>query len=152
MLKFAVIGILASIAVVLGGMAAAWRRACVKITRDLFTRVTPDLVGHVTPPFVAQRHGTALVFLFLTVLASFILLGWKAAIIAFFATYIAMELAGLIFPRPSNRYYLDQIISDLRTWVALHPRTGNAAEAERVRTRLQIIESAVRSGDIQIAD
>jgi len=92
-MNIVIIGIFALLAIILGGMAAAWRRACVAITRRVHwtnwivcdgtgsDRPEPPEMGKLsnedvirfTPPWVSLRYLLALAFLALTVLTAFIL-------------------------------------------------------------------------------
>lgn len=146
--KWSVVILLSLLSIILGGMAAAWRRACVRITRQVVGRATPQLVSLFTPGFVAQRQRWAPLLCCCAVVTAWVLFNWKVALLAFALTYTLMGLAQFLYPGPTNPYYVEQITADLRAWIQIHNRMGDEAEERSAQHRLQVIESAVRAGDL----
>lgn len=154
--KVLIVGILVLVAIFLGGMAAAWRRASVTITRRVHTvnwmvgdgrgaeRPGPPGPGGLsnedvirfTPYWVSLRHTLALVFLFLTVIASFILFKYYVAIPISVVTYILMELSGYLFPRRDHPYYVWQVHSSLSTSLAIANRFRDQSRTDEMSSRL----------------
>lgn len=133
---------LSSLAVLLGGISAAWRRACVHITRHVFHVTTLNLVHRMTPDFVARRHGWSLVLLFTSSLLALILLGWQLALVTLIATYASMEAVGFVFPSRSSAYYVDQIISDCKAMRSIALHFGDAEAARKHEIKLQLVLEA----------
>jgi uncharacterized membrane-anchored protein YitT (DUF2179 family) len=150
MLKMGLVVSLSVLAILLGGISAAWRRACVHITRKTFGGVaTLDLVHRMTPSFVAKRHGWALLLLFGSTILALILFTWKAALATFLATYVLMELVGFIFPKPTSMYYVQQLVSDCMVMITLHTRFGEAGKADDLQRRLDVVRWAYGLRDEQ---
>jgi hypothetical protein len=145
-IKWAAIALMCALAIVQGGMAAAWRRACIHITQQVLgATINSQAVDQFTPRFVAQRNNWAVLLLFLAALLTWFLFTWKAALLVLVITYTLIELSGFVYPRPTSPYYAQQIMADLQMWVQIHTRFGNTAEAQNARSRLELLESAVRA-------
>lgn len=129
-------------AILLGGLSAAWRRACVHITRHVFHIATLGLVHRMTPDFVARRHGWSLILLFTSSLLALFLLGWQLALVTLIATYAFMEAAGFVFPSRSSAYYVDQIISDCKAMRAIALHFGDSEVARKHEIKLQLVLEA----------
>jgi hypothetical protein len=141
-LKVSVVICLGLLAVVMGSMSAAWRRACVHITRKTFGVVTKELVTGMTPGFVASRHGWSLLLLLGSSILAFLFFSWKVALGTFFATYTLVETIGFIFPRPSSMYYVRVLVSDCRVMIAMHTRFGETDKATDLQGRLDVVLAA----------
>ena len=146
--KEALLGVLIATAVLLGGASAAWRRACVRITRAVVGIVDSKLVATFTPHFVAVRHVWALRILLLAGVAALVMFNWEVAVVTLVLTYLLMELTGFLYPSRNNPYYLTRMIQDLETMQRIHTHFGETAEAEDVKRRLEVVLSAVRAGDL----
>ena len=160
--KVVIVGVLALLAIVLGGMAAAWRRACVAITRQVHTmnwmvgdgsgseRPEPPGPGQLsnedvirfTPSWLSVRHLLALALLALTVVAAVVLLRWYLALSAGVGTYILMELSGFLLPRRNDPYYVWQIQSSFSKSLAIADRLGDEARATEMKSRLSELTRA----------
>jgi len=158
--KILVVLFLVAFAIILGGMAAAWRRACVAITHSvavarclsgdrLFDPPTirklsqKDIIRY-TPRWVSARHVTALFFLFLASVLAFILFRWYVAVGIAIGTYVLMELAGFLFPRRDSIYYVAQVYSSFRQSLQIAERFGDDAAASDFQTRLQELDAAYK--------
>jgi hypothetical protein len=144
MLSMGLVVFVSLLAILLGGISAAWRRACVHITRKVFPFVTRDLVHGMTPQFVAQRLALSVLLLFASTILALVLLSWKAALVTLVSTYTLMELVGFIFPRPSSMYYVQQVVSDCKVMIALNLRFGESEKADDLQRRLNVVRSAYR--------
>ncbi len=154
--KVVIVGVLALLAIMLGGMTAAWRRACVVITRQVHEMNsmvgdgngshrlgTPGLgqlsnkdVIRFTPSWVSSRHLLAVAFLALTVLALFVLFRWYLALSVAVSTYILMELSGFLYPRRDHSYYVRQVHSSFSGSLAVADRFGDETRAAEMKSRL----------------
>ncbi len=153
--KVVIVGVLALLAIVLGGMAAAWRRASVAITRQVHTmnwtvgdgrgsertgppgpgRLSSEDVIRFTPSWVSVRHVLALVFLALTTLAAVLLLRWYLALSVAIGTYILMELSGFLFPRRDHPYYVWQVHDTFSKSLAIAAQFGDGTRATEMKAR-----------------
>jgi hypothetical protein len=162
LVKVGIIALLALLAIVLGGMAAAWRRACVAITRRVHTvnwtagdgsgseRPAPPGPGQLskehiirfTPAWVSLRHLLALAFLALAVVATLVLLRWYVALSVAVGTYTLMELSGFLFPRRDHPYYVWRLRSSFSMSLAIADRFGDEVRASEMRSRLRELTRA----------
>ena len=142
--KTLLLSFLVVLVVVLGSIPAAWRRACVQMTRKSFGVVSNDLVLSMTPPFAAKRHGWTLLLWLVTSVLALVLFGWKVALSVLVGTYGLMELAGFLFPKPDSMYYVHQTIRDLEVWIRLYTRRGEGEKAQDARRHLEVLRSAYR--------
>ena len=128
-IKLTVLVVIALIAIVLGGMAAAWRRACVNITLTIATarwmhegmtsdppsvrQLSQNKIIRYTPEWVSARDVTAIFFLLLTGILGFLMFSWYVALGAVLLTYILIESAGFLFSRRDDPYYVAQVYERL---------------------------------------
>lgn len=161
-LKAIILGVLALLAIALGGMVAAWRRACVAITRQVHTvnwmvgdgsgseRAEPPGPGQLsnedvirfTPSWVSMRHLLALVFLALAVLAAFVLLRWYTALSGSVGLYMLMELSGFLYPKRDHPYYVLQLHGSFSMSLSTANRFGEEALASEMNIRLSELARA----------
>ena len=161
-LKIGVVVTVALIGIILGGMAAAWRRACVAITRRVHTvnflrgdgsgSERPDAPGpgmlsstdviRFTPQWVSARHLLALAFLALTLLAATLCFRWYVALGITLTTYVLMELAGFVFPARDHPYYVRQLEDSFSMTLATARHFGDQDSASDMHERLRELTCA----------
>jgi hypothetical protein len=139
---------LAAFTVFLGGPAFAWRRALIRLGRQLFgSFLKAETLALIVPPFVAQRERYCVTLLVIdTVLAS-LLLGLGVGAEIFVGTYVLMFLSRYLYPHPSDPYYLRQIISDVRMRLQIANAFKDAATAARLTSQLQMFEGQLFPAD-----
>jgi hypothetical protein len=149
--KTALVALFVLLALSLGGMAAAWRRACVFIAKSatlaFVRRISQEEIIRFTPRFVSMRHFTALGFLALATLFSLAFFRWYTAIAVFVGTWLGMEALGFVFLRPSHPYYLWQIRSDFTSQRDMFRRFNDEPHAAEMQTRLEMLDSAFGKQD-----
>jgi hypothetical protein len=176
LLKILIVGIVALLAIVLGAMAAAWRRACVAVTRHVHTmnwmagdgsgseRPTPpgpeqlsnEDVIRFTPRWVSARHMLALAFLALTLIVSLVLLRWYIALAVGFGTYLLMELSGFLLPRRDHPYYVRQIydsfLLDRRIATHFAKKTHESEHAARLSDLTREYETRITEMESRLSE
>lgn len=160
--KVVIVALLALLAIVVGGMARAWRRACVAITRQVHTmnwmagdgsgseRPEPPGPGQLsnedvirfTPSWASLRHLLALSFLALVVVAALVLFRWYVALSLAVGAYILMELSRLLLPRRDHPYYVWQVHTSFSKSLATADRLGNETRATEMKSRLSELTRA----------
>jgi hypothetical protein len=159
-LKILIVVFVAALAIVLGGMAAAWRRACVVIAYNVSTwrwiegrggakmplvrDLSQEDIIRYTPTWVSARHSTALFLLCVTVVLAFIWLPWYFAVATAVGTYALMELAGFMSPNRNSLYYVAQVHDTFSKLLHLSERGGHEAAASDFRERLQELEGTYK--------
>ena len=147
-LKWTLVGLIASLAVFLGGMAAAWRRACIRISKQVVGSAAPKMVQRFTPKFVSNRQGWALLLLLAATILAWVLFTWKVALTLLVGTVALMELTAFLYPRSDSQYYVPRVIQDLESWYRVHTHLGEYKRAEEVQRSLEVLNSAYRAGDL----
>ena len=159
--KILIVLFVAALTVILGGMAAAWRRACVLIAHTVATRrwmdgregvdlpsvrqLSQDDIIRYTPSWVSFRHVIALCLLCVTVVLAFILFRWYVAAAIAVGTYALMELAGFMFPNRNSLYYVAQVYDSFSKSLQIAERFGDETAASGFRERLQELEGTYRT-------
>jgi len=145
-MRLALLLSVASIAVLLGAMSAAWKRAILEMARTFFSvrfasRLSPAEQYRFAPPFTANLLKFALFLFFLTAVIGGWFFGWVVGLAAFFGVWLLSELIALVFPRRSNPYYARQAIADLASREAMYSNLGEAAIATDLRERREELET-----------
>jgi hypothetical protein len=163
-IKIVIVGVLALLATVSGGMAAAWRRACIAITRRVHMlnwmigdgtgcdrpeapgpgKLSNEDIIRFTPSWVSLRHLCALTLLALTVLAALVFFRWYVALSIGVGTYILMELAGFILPNRHHPYYVLQVHRSFSTSLVIALRFQDESRATEMQCRLSELKRAYR--------
>jgi len=158
MIKILAIALLGGVAVILGGMAAAWRRACVVIAHKVaisrwmkgdagfdpptVRELSQEDIIRYTPSWVSARHVLALVFLACTVVLAFLVFRWYVGLTVAVGTYVLMELAGWAFPKRDSLYYVAQVYDTYSKSLIIAERFADAGRASDFRERLRELEEA----------
>jgi len=143
-MKLAVLLLLGVSALVLGSMAGAWRRACLRISTKVHkvpyvTNLSPKQRQRFVPGFVSTRQLVAVVLLITTGVLAGILYGWIAGVLTFVGLWIAAEALALLYPKPDHPYYLIQITSEMEERRQLLLRFGQDSEAQTVQNELDVL-------------
>jgi hypothetical protein len=150
--------IVAGFAVILGGMATAWRRACVTIAHNValakwaYSRNSAEMpsvrdlsqsdIIRFTPRWVSGRHVLALGLLVLTTALALIMFHWYVAAPIAVGTFLLMEAAGFLLPSRSDLYYVHAVHKSFRQSLAIAERFKNNLAASDYRERVSDIEMA----------
>jgi hypothetical protein len=166
--KTLILASVAALAIIVGGMAAAWRRACVMIARTVATSrwlsgedgIAPPTASELsqqeiiryTPSWVSARHILSLFLLFLTAILGLIFFGWYVGLATAVITYVLMELAGFIFPNRNSIYYVAQVHDSFLKSIQVAEQFRNEAVSSDFRNRLKEIEAAYRNDLVKQSD
>ena len=140
-LKWVAVLVPVALAVFLGGIAFAWRRALVHLGKQLFGRLlTPTSLRLIIPPFVALQERWALTLLLVAVVVAFALFGWEVAVGTLAATYLFMLLSRYAHSGPTHPYYLQQLVTDLQSRLRIADHFGDGKTAKQLKSRLEVLE------------
>jgi hypothetical protein len=140
----------AIIGIVLGAMAAAWRRACVSIAKDFLilrqlrgvpgAQLNNQVVSFITSKWATARHSFAVAILIISASIAGIALAWYWGVAWFVGSVITAELVAFALPNPQSPYYSNQISEDVEHRLAAATRLGGETAIEDLRLLAEVLD------------
>ncbi len=144
--KYASIVIVSLLALFLGSMATAWRRACVYITKEVypFDKLNGENIEKFTPRYISQRNLFSVALLILSGLMALIFINWMIALVLIATNYILMILFAYLFPNKQSEYYLSRVEDDFITRRNLYKKFNDTENEQEMQKRLDLLYKAFR--------